>query len=178
MWMKFKSQKPYAVQLFVGGVNAVSGQPIVRPDAPESSITRGSRDQDYMAVPEQNWIDGIATSPNEVRQFVAMPTGSGYSVEVQVTGREDFAGMLFSVTPRLSNSTSVHFCQRIRDTQVRVDRLGERSFYMDVNLQDTVDDLKHLIHDRLSIAPSQHELTYHGRQLHGDYPRPIESSIG
>lgn len=174
MWMKFKSKKPYAVQLFVGGVNAVSGQPLVQPGAPASSTTRESRTQDYMVIPEQKWIDGIATRPGEVRQFIAMPTGSGYSVEVQVTGREDFAGMLFAVTPRLSPSTSVGFHQRARDQQIRVDRLGHRPFHIAVNFQDTIDDLKHLIHRQMNIAPLQHELIYHNHQLDGKYSQGYE----
>lgn len=34
-----------------------------------------------MVSPEQPWLDGIADGDGTVRQFVAMPLGSGYSVE-------------------------------------------------------------------------------------------------
>jgi len=40
--------------------------------------------QDYIIVPEQPWVDGIATGPGIVKQFVAVPYGSGYSIEHQV----------------------------------------------------------------------------------------------
>ena len=41
--------------------------------------------EDYFEVPEQPWLDGFCTGSGVVRQFVAMPLGSGYTVEEQVT---------------------------------------------------------------------------------------------
>ncbi|KAF2179710.1 ubiquitin-like protein [Zopfia rhizophila CBS 207.26] len=167
MWIKFMSQKPYAVQLFVGGVNAVSGRPLVQPDAMTSQSNTPAKAQDYMVVPEQKWIDGIATSPGVVRQFVAMPTGSGYSVEVQVTSKEEFAGMLFSVTPRMSPSVSGGFHTRIRYMRIKVVPLGRRTFTIPASPEDTVDDLKFLIHEQENIPPLQHQLSHFGRPLEG-----------
>lgn len=185
MWIKFISQKPYAVQVFVGGVNAVSGKPLVQPSEvttaskPKASASRGNAlwsdhpgkssavAQDYMVVPEQKWIDGIATSPGMVRQFVAMPSGSGYSVEVQVTGKEEFAGMLFSVTPRMSPSTSAGFHTRQRTVEVNISTLGGRRFKILASRDDTVDDLKHLIQQKEKIQPLQSQLSLDGHMLAG-----------
>jgi len=161
MWIKFVSQNPYAIKLFVGGVNAVSGRPLLSPHQHKPV-------QDYVIVPDQKWIDGIAVKPGVVRQFVAMPTGSGYSVEVQVTGKEEFAGMLFSVTPRMMPSRSGGFHDRIRNVKINVVSLGH-NFTIPVSLDDTVDDLKFLIHGQENISPYQHELGLSGRNLEGTH---------
>ncbi|THC94159.1 hypothetical protein EYZ11_006367 [Aspergillus tanneri] len=59
-----------------------------------------SRDkQDYVVVPEQQWLDGIAVGPGIVRQFVSMPLGAGYTVEGQVTGKEKFGSIQIEVIP-------------------------------------------------------------------------------
>ena len=38
-------------------------------------------------VPAQGSLDGFATALGEVKQFVAVPYGSGYSIEQQVSHR-------------------------------------------------------------------------------------------
>ncbi|ETI27362.1 hypothetical protein G647_09552 [Cladophialophora carrionii CBS 160.54] len=93
-WIKFdtrSSPKPFAVRVFVGGINAISGRSW---DAP-----RGKGDQDYITVPPQECLDGIAIDHQTVRQFVAMPLGSGYSIEQQMTGKEDMGGFQMEITP-------------------------------------------------------------------------------
>ncbi len=35
-------------------------------------------------MPQQLWLDGICTEPGIVRQFVALPLGSGATIEEQV----------------------------------------------------------------------------------------------
>ncbi len=42
--------------------------------------------QDYVVVPGQPWLDGYCVDKGHIRQFVAMPLGSGYSAEEQLTG--------------------------------------------------------------------------------------------
>jgi hypothetical protein len=82
-----------AVKVGVGGVNAVSGK---RWDAKLQS-----RPQDYLVVPNQPWLDGINAGAGFIRQFVAMPLGRGYTVEAQVTGREEEGGIqLVVVEPK------------------------------------------------------------------------------
>lgn len=104
MWIRFKSEKRYAVKIYVGGVNAVSGEPDEENAATKlrrrAKLARGETIQDYVVVPDQKWLDGIATSVGQVRQFVAMPMGSGYSVEAQVTGKEVAGGIQIEITPQ------------------------------------------------------------------------------
>jgi len=103
MWMSFSSSDPFAVKVYFSGVNAVSGE-----SAKETGQTMMRRFnllekrksiQDYVVAPDQLWLDGIASSDGKVRQFVAMPLGSGYSVEAQITGEEMVGGLQIEVTP-------------------------------------------------------------------------------
>ena len=87
----------YAIKVFVGGVNAISGK----------TWDQKSDKQDYIVVPPQRWLDGIATAPGVVKQFVAMPLGSGYSVEKQVTGKEDTGGMQIEIVPAYNNGAGI-----------------------------------------------------------------------
>lgn len=99
--MKFSAQRPFAMKIYVGGVNAISGVPIS--ETPEAALKRlqssAKVKQDYVVLPDQPWLDGIAAEDGQIRQFVAMPKGSGYSVEVQVTGEEKIDGIQFEIIP-------------------------------------------------------------------------------
>jgi hypothetical protein len=55
--------------------------------------------QDYIVVPGQQWLDGVADSNGTVRQFVATPFGSGHSIEAQITGHEAASGIQIEVVP-------------------------------------------------------------------------------
>lgn len=105
MWINFNTRRPYAIKVHVGGVNAVSGEPSVENAATQlrrqTRLSRGETIQDYVAVPNQLWLDGITAEAGKVRQFVAMPMGSGYSVEKQITGEEVTGGIQFEITPAL-----------------------------------------------------------------------------
>src|SRR5690606_16640033 len=50
-------------------------------------------EKDYVVCPPQPWLDGINAGEDMIRQFVAMPLGMGYTVEAQVTGKEEFGGI-------------------------------------------------------------------------------------
>ena len=66
MWFQFENtslNSKYAIRINVGKVNAISGLP----------IHEVAGRQDYVVVPRQPWLDGIAVEPGVVRQFVAMP---------------------------------------------------------------------------------------------------------
>jgi hypothetical protein len=41
----------------------------------------------------QPWLDGFNSGGDSIKQFVAMPLGMGYTVEGQVTGKEEFGGI-------------------------------------------------------------------------------------
>lgn len=55
--------------------------------------------QNYVVVPPQKFLDGFCTNTGVVRQFVAMPLGSGATVEEQLTGKAGFGGLQFQVYP-------------------------------------------------------------------------------
>ena len=62
---------------------------------PETSL------QDYLVVPPQPWLDGFNSGQGKIRQFVSMPLGMGYTVESQVTGKEDVGGIqLLAIPPK------------------------------------------------------------------------------
>ncbi len=98
MWLSFSSahvddRAPYCfvVKIATGKVNAVTGEDW------EDGINRGP--QDYLVVPTQPWIDGYCVEKGTIRQFVAMPLGSGYTAEEQVTGKADVGGLQIVVYP-------------------------------------------------------------------------------
>lgn len=87
MWINFKSRAPFAIRVYVGGVNGLTGKPTALDNLPGSPGVSGTppisenKEQDYFVTPAQPWLDGVALSPGVVRQFVAMPKSSGYSIE-------------------------------------------------------------------------------------------------
>lgn len=85
MWLSFGSAEPVALQVGVGMVSAVSGT--------AWSDRLRTDPQDYVVLPEQPWLDGINAGDGWIRQFVAVPLGSGATVEGQVTGEEVHGGV-------------------------------------------------------------------------------------
>ena len=85
MWLSFNASEPAALQVGVGKVCAVSGLPWI-----EHLI---GDPQNYVALPDQPWLDGINAGDGFIRQFVAVPLGSGATVEGQVTGQETHGGV-------------------------------------------------------------------------------------
>jgi hypothetical protein len=87
MWLGFDAAewKPNAVKVGIGGIDALSGLPW-SPDLHDDP-------QNYVVCPDQPWLDGINAGEGFVRQFVAMPLGSGYTVEGQLTGAERVGGL-------------------------------------------------------------------------------------
>ncbi|TDL20728.1 ubiquitin-domain-containing protein [Rickenella mellea] len=99
MWMAFKTDSSdRAVKVSVGGINALTGYPQNSP---------GNGKQDYLAVKlngGQLWLDGVSVAPGVVRQFVAMPLGQGYTVENQISGKEDVGGLQIDIFHDLDTS--------------------------------------------------------------------------
>jgi hypothetical protein len=77
--------RPNAVTVGIGRINAITGRRLHG----RLNKTR----QNYLVCPDQPWLDGINAGTGFVRQFVAMPLGSGYTVEGQMTGMEKFGGI-------------------------------------------------------------------------------------
>ncbi|CEI70924.1 unnamed protein product [Fusarium venenatum] len=130
MWIHFHSegQKRFAIRPYVGGVNGLSGE---SSEGGMASILRRmnseARKQDYIVLPEQLWLDGIAIAPGMVSQFVATEmapprsqesrnhrssrelealsspsphdTPSGASIEWQITGRDEVGGLQLQIVP-------------------------------------------------------------------------------
>jgi hypothetical protein len=96
MWISFCRTRwsegyPCAIKIAAGKINAISGKPW-KPGLEAS-------ERDYVVVPEQPWLDGFCVAKDSVRQFVAMPLGSGYSVEEQITGKAEHGGLQIIVYP-------------------------------------------------------------------------------
>ncbi len=83
MWIAFSGRwwRPNAVKVAVGTVNAVTGEPWKEG---LSCIP-----QDYIVVPEQPWLGGIAAGQGYIRQFVAAPVNAGHAAGQQTTNDEE-----------------------------------------------------------------------------------------
>ncbi|KAH8744419.1 hypothetical protein F5882DRAFT_446538 [Hyaloscypha sp. PMI_1271] len=74
MWINFESMsdQKFAIRPFLGGVNGISGELPTRNRASLlHRIDSLTPKQDYIVLPDQKWLDGIATSPGIIKQFVA-----------------------------------------------------------------------------------------------------------
>ena len=98
LWISFfvtNSWARAAVKVGIGKVNAVTGEPWTD----RLQAATGDRKQDYLVLPDQPWLDGINVGEGRIRQFVAVPLGSDYTVEGQVTGEETWGGIQLLVVP-------------------------------------------------------------------------------
>lgn len=91
MWLSFDGLEPAALQVGVGKVCAISGEPWAEELVREP--------QNYVALPDQPWLDGINAGDGFIRQFVAVPLGLGATVEGQVTGEEIHGGLQVRAVP-------------------------------------------------------------------------------
>lgn len=85
------TEYPFAIKVAAGKINAVTGEPW------SDGLATGP--QDYLVAPEQPWLDGYCVEKGFIRQFVAMPLGSGYSAEEQITGEAEHGGLQIAVFP-------------------------------------------------------------------------------
>lgn len=115
MWMNFRSAYvvdqgayPVAIKIATGKRSAVTGEAWrqglhVQPD------------QDYVVSPRQPWLDGYVVKKGEIRQFVAMPLGAGYSVEEQLTGKSDIGGVQIEAYPMKREEFERRFPKIVRN---------------------------------------------------------------
>ena len=89
--MRYGEAYPFAVKIATGKIDAVTGH--------EWSTGLHRDPQDYVVTPEQPWLDGYCVEKGIIRQFVAMPLGSGYSVEEQLTGAGEYGGIQIIAYP-------------------------------------------------------------------------------
>ncbi|WP_107054709.1 hypothetical protein [Streptomyces sp. NRRL WC-3725] len=111
MWLSFAASEPAALQVGVGKVCAVSGEPW------RDRLSR--RPQNYVVLPRQPWLDGINSGKGTVRQFVAVPLGLGATVEGQVTGEEVWGGVQLQSFP-LKEEALAGWRRRERERQRRL----------------------------------------------------------
>lgn len=197
MWINWhcKSRQAYHIKIYVGGVNAISGEPAVENAATrlrqQEKLRQGVRAlQDYVTVPGQRWLDGIADSNGTVRQFVATPFGSGQSVETQITGEEVTGGTQFEVTPYKAPTPPAPYHIRPRPGPLtsyanwgsknkKIGKYGDLPIEIATNLgtvmemwvrQDqTVEVVKDQIQVETDIPSSQQRLIFGGKLLVGSY---------
>jgi hypothetical protein len=172
MWIQFSALEPFALKIYVGGVNAISGVPIN--ERPEKALERlriaDKVKQDYVVLPEQPWLDGIASEDGKIMQFVAMPKGSGYSVEAQVTGEEKIGGLQFELTPvkRVCPKKlrlRLHGGQRFRTTQeVELDTEAEG-----LNDMSRLGDLMKVIERKFQIKEEHQAFSVQAPGFSGAY---------
>ena len=98
MWINFLSEDIdnrgeycFIVKIATGKVNAVTGEDW------RNNVNRTP--QDYLVVPTQPWLDGYCVEKGTIRQFIAMPLGTGYTAEEQVTGEARVGGVQIVVYP-------------------------------------------------------------------------------
>ncbi|PND51690.1 MULTISPECIES: hypothetical protein [Rhodococcus] len=90
-WLGFESRYPFLVKVAAGDVDALTGETW----SPVPDFER----EDYLEVPAQPWLDGFVVAQGRVRQFVAMPLGSGYGVEEQLRSGPAQGGIRIAAYP-------------------------------------------------------------------------------
>src|SRR3989338_852604 len=106
MWINFErwySGNPKALVVAAGNINAISGKPFdlsknmvdkKRKNHKEGElVVKLEKDQNYLVVPPQPWLDGWKSEDGKIYQFVAAELGSGETVEGQITGEESVGGI-------------------------------------------------------------------------------------
>ncbi|KAG8946269.1 hypothetical protein FRC03_001431 [Tulasnella sp. 419] len=106
------SRRKIAVRAYVGGINAVSGNPGL---GLQSILAGGSpyvadglaTPQDYVVIPLQTHLDGIMIGTTKVRQFVATPLDQGTTIEAQLTGIDMLGGLQLEFIPSFDTKFSI-----------------------------------------------------------------------
>jgi len=103
MWMRFsQSDRPQALIVGAGQINAINGKPfdpskVNKGERSRLEVALDGKNQNYIVVPPQPWLDGWKAEDGKVYQFVAAEMGSGQTVEGQITGEESEGGIQFIV---------------------------------------------------------------------------------
>ncbi len=91
LWIRFEAKYPFAVKVATGKTCAITGNPWM------DSLNRDP--QDYAVLPEQRRLHGYCVEEGTVRQFVAMPLGTGFTAEEQLTGAAIHGGLQLAAYP-------------------------------------------------------------------------------
>jgi len=98
------SAYPFAFKVAAGGIDAITGKPMRQFPSADP--------QDYLVVPQQPWLDGFCVAKGTIRQFVAMPLGSGYSAEEQITAAATTGGLQLIAYPMKADVFERRFPKR------------------------------------------------------------------
>jgi hypothetical protein len=96
MWISMRDSyrgQPKSLIVAAGSINAISGKQMKN----KKEFRMDGKDQNYLVVPPQPWLDGWKDPEGKVYQFVAAEMGSGETVEGQITGEEKIGGIQLAV---------------------------------------------------------------------------------
>lgn len=177
--MSFRCSDPFTIKIYVGDVNAVSGESAIETQATlarrKANLQAGKEVQDYLVAPGQLWLDGIASADGKVRQFVATKMGSGYSVEAQITGEEIIGGLQIEATPSKVDLTKLdeylarraiatHKCDPLVKP-IYIKTLTGPTLTIHVCSGCAIEHVKGRIQDKGGIPPDQQRLFFDGKEL-------------
>jgi hypothetical protein len=167
MWISFTATRPFATKVYIGGINAISGEPKVENLATLArwlkSVDYKLSIQDYLVAgptsEHQDWIDGIIKENGSVAQFVAMPQGSGDTVEEQISGQQTTAGLQIEVV-RIKSS---HYMT------ITIKTLGRKDIPLDVTPYTYIWEVKKMIQLCEGIPPDQQKLIFRCQEKDGSF---------
>lgn len=89
---QYHQRADFAIKVLSGSVNAISGQT-------SNKDLKDMVSQDHIIAPRQTRLDGFFTGLGVVKQFVAMPIGTNYTTESQITDDEFLGGIQLVIAP-------------------------------------------------------------------------------
>lgn len=156
------------MKIYAGSVNVVSGETIQEDLSTivgrQNSAAEAKSLQDYVVLPQQKWLDGIATAPGVVGQFCAMPNGLHYSVEAQLTGKETLSGLVFEITPAKAQVAR----ELTSSMQIFIRNLYGNYVTLDVPPIMNVEALKEEIERTEGVPALYQRLTFEGKELNDE----------
>lgn len=122
MWISSNCVRPFAVKVFVNGINIITGKPnIPNPKrAPtikqisseqslqEPSSFQGPPPQDYVVPPKQLWLDGPVKRVGVAGQFVANPIDGKYAVGAMLEREVTPVEIKFEITATKSKDMWIY----------------------------------------------------------------------